>query len=677
MSTLTVNPDGIPVELKQLDQWVVWCHEERGGKATKVPYSPDGKRLAKTNDPGTWGTFAEALAKYQSGSFAGIGFVFTAEADIVGIDLDGCRDAETGEFDNWALPTLTRFNSYTEVSPSGNGVKMFMLGNLPTNRTGEKIKASPADLRRGGKTPGIEVYQRGRYFAVTGHALPDFADHLVSYRDELPRWFKETFRRKQQPAQPKLSFTFAGSPDGAGHLIERAKAYLRKLPPAVSGERGHDRAFHAACILLCDFGLPPADAWAAIQEWNQTCDPPWSDAELRHKFEDASKQPVTNRLRGGHPVSAVQQAATGEPYEIPLMTFAELDQTTDEIDYLIDGLLVAGQPGGIFGGKKSLKTNIALDLAESLAIGGRFLNTFQVTRPIRVAVLSGESGQPTLRETARRIARSKGRLMVDFGNALIGYRLPNLGSLEQITALEHMIARYELQVVVIDPAYLCMNVGDGAANLFVVGVLLAGLTYIGQKTGCCILLIHHTKKGKVDPFAPPELEDIAWSGFQEWSRQWLLIGRRERYDPNNGGSHQLWLNVGGSAGHSGLWGIDIDEGTRQDIGGRRWDVTIVKAFEARSRAAEAIDEARDKVKATKASKRLAESRQRILSVLRKCPDGETKNVIESTAGLNQRDFLPAIDAMLEDGQVEVFEVTKGNRRHPGYRLRGQSDKSDK
>ena len=106
-----------------------------------------------------------------------------------------------------------------------------------------------------------------------------------------------------------------------------------------------------------------------------------------------------------------------------------------------------------------------------------------------------------------------------------------------------------LKVLIIDPAYLCLDLGDDAGNLFTVGKKLRELTDIGHATGCTIIIIHHNKKSINDPFAIPELESIAWSGFQEWARQWLLIGRRELYNAERAGSHRLWLNVGGSAGH--------------------------------------------------------------------------------------------------------------------------------
>ena len=81
---------------------------------------------------------------------------------------------------------------------------------------------------------------------------------------------------------------------------------------------------------------------------------------------------------------------------------------------------------------------------------------------------------------------------------------------------------------------------------------LRGMGEVCAAAGCTMLLAVHNKKGKVDPYSPPELEDIAWAGFQEYFRQWLLVGRRERYEPGTG-DHHLWLNVGGMPAipHSG------------------------------------------------------------------------------------------------------------------------------
>lgn len=77
--------------------------------------------------------------------------------------------------------------------------------------------------------------------------------------------------------------------------IEGARRYLAKLPHAVSGQGGHPATYRAASILAHGFDLPYDDAWALLNEWNQShCSPPWGERELRHKLNDAYVKPHTN-----------------------------------------------------------------------------------------------------------------------------------------------------------------------------------------------------------------------------------------------------------------------------------------------------------------------------------------------------------------------------------------------
>lgn len=74
--------------------------------------------------------------------------------------------------------------------------------------------------------------------------------------------------------------------------ISGARAYLAKLPSAVSGAGGHPATYRAASILANGFDLPWNDAWELLQEWNKShCSPPWSEKDLRHKLNDAFVRP--------------------------------------------------------------------------------------------------------------------------------------------------------------------------------------------------------------------------------------------------------------------------------------------------------------------------------------------------------------------------------------------------
>lgn len=145
----------VPDALKARRAWVCWRLETRAGKPTKVPKNPATGRNAKSNDPRTWSTFADALA--AAPRYDGLGIMF---ADgLCGVDLDHCRDPETGELEAWAAEVVAELDSYSEASPSRSGVHVLLLGDLPSGR------------RRKG---AVEVYGPGspRYFTVTGEHLP-------------------------------------------------------------------------------------------------------------------------------------------------------------------------------------------------------------------------------------------------------------------------------------------------------------------------------------------------------------------------------------------------------------------------------------------------------------------------------------------------------------------------
>ena len=356
------------------------------------------------------------------------------------------------------------------------------------------------------------------------------------------------------------------------------------------------------------------------------------------------------------------------------ITSAELAAGKYNLDYFVEWLLVQGQPCVIAGPKKALKTNISIDLALSLSIGEKFLGVFNVPAAVRVGLMSGESGEATIQETARRIANSKHWSLDNFYNVVWSFTVPQLGNLEHTAALREFSIEHELDVLIIDPTYLALaEVGDSAGNMFVVGRILKSLVDLSAETGVTPILIHHLRKTIADPFVPPELEDIAWAEFQEFVRQWLLIERRAKYDPDNGGHHELWLNVGGSSGHSGLWGVNIDEGTRQDVGGRSWNVDVLTVAQARGQANEAAEESREEAAARKRDAQQQQNREAVLKAMRAFPDGETQTKIRTAAGLSGVRFGPVWADMLIAGEVEnAGEIKKSNdRNYDSFRAPGR------
>ena len=165
-------------QLRQVKRWVAWQKQDRGkGKPTKVPYDPKNGRLARSDDPSTWGTReqAEEWAKKLPMPYGvgGVGLMFGPLDGVAlgGVDLDSCRNKETGSLEEWASEVLTEFETYAEISPSQEGVKAFF--SYDPERLKDIVSAMGSESgkqwkRKGGDHPqGIELYINKRYFAVT------------------------------------------------------------------------------------------------------------------------------------------------------------------------------------------------------------------------------------------------------------------------------------------------------------------------------------------------------------------------------------------------------------------------------------------------------------------------------------------------------------------------------
>lgn len=80
-------------------------------------------------------------------------------------------------------------------------------------------------------------------------------------------------------------------------LQDRVRRYLAKMPAAVNGSGGHNATFKVACTLVNGFALPADEAMLLFLEWNTNCQPPWNEADLRHKLADAERA-IPNKPRG-------------------------------------------------------------------------------------------------------------------------------------------------------------------------------------------------------------------------------------------------------------------------------------------------------------------------------------------------------------------------------------------
>lgn len=144
--------DNIPTELKLLNQWCVWKYEDIGAaKPTKVPYNPLTGYRASTDNPKTWCSYDEAVTGYASGLYDGIGFIFSNSDPYTFIDLDSPNGSQLAL--DRQIKIFKEFDSYSEVSPSGQGLHIIIKGQIPVGR----------------KRSFIEIYSTGRYATFTGN----------------------------------------------------------------------------------------------------------------------------------------------------------------------------------------------------------------------------------------------------------------------------------------------------------------------------------------------------------------------------------------------------------------------------------------------------------------------------------------------------------------------------
>ncbi|MEW9578120.1 phage/plasmid primase, P4 family [Bacillus toyonensis] len=188
------NFNKIPIDLKNTPHWILWRSEVRNGKKTKVPYQINGE-MAQSNNKITWSTFPTIMKFYEQGGYDGIGFMFSKDDPFIGIDIDHC--IQEGALTDLAEDVIETLNSYTEYSPSGDGIHIIAKGTLPLKGPGTGRKN--VDL-------GLEVYRHGRYFTFTGDCLDQVP--VEDRTEELKVLFEKYLKEKPKPKKKQSTNSF-------------------------------------------------------------------------------------------------------------------------------------------------------------------------------------------------------------------------------------------------------------------------------------------------------------------------------------------------------------------------------------------------------------------------------------------------------------------------------------
>jgi primase-polymerase (primpol)-like protein len=252
-----------------------------------VPFDPKTGLRADSTNPSTWSGLKTARRTFAAGGFAGIGFVLSKPHNVVrtttgeflrrceaanpftGIDLDDCIDAD-GNLAAWAQIIVNRFKTRTEISPSGTGVKLFIRGKLP--RVGEG--------RCRCRTGSIEMYDRARFFTLTGRLLPGTPPAIAAAQEELDKFYGETFPQVVQTPRMRPVGDGVGLDDNA--LIKRACNSANGLKfrrlfydgASLSHPSGSERDL-ALCSMLAFWCGPDTDRIDRLFRASALCDEKW------------------------------------------------------------------------------------------------------------------------------------------------------------------------------------------------------------------------------------------------------------------------------------------------------------------------------------------------------------------------------------------------------------------
>lgn len=269
--------ESTPDMLRSLAQWVCWRYEaSAAGTRTKIPYDARNGHHASSTEPTTWTSFDQAVSIFTTNNtYDGVGYVFSGTDGMAGLDLDDCI-GQDGVLAAWAKDIVEGFASYTEISPSGRGLKVFLLGRKPAF-AGCAVKGID------GGAGELEVYDKARYFCVTGNRWPGTPAAIVDRQIELDALCNRYWAKELTPTEETVQ----------APANDRAADCLKDMLAAKVADKGDGsmRLYTMACRCV-EHDLGDAQALATIRAYAQVRPFPkdWTDDEIIRRIRDAEKK---------------------------------------------------------------------------------------------------------------------------------------------------------------------------------------------------------------------------------------------------------------------------------------------------------------------------------------------------------------------------------------------------
>lgn len=488
--TVPLDINSIPAELTRWPHWVCWRWKQARKEWTKVPINPATGQLASHADPDTWGTFEDAVN--AADTHHGIGYVFAADDPFAGVDLDDCVTAD-GVIADWAAQIIGAADTYAEISPSGSGVKLIVKAELP----------GP-----GRKEPEIEMYDRLRFFTITGKKLPDVPGR-INHRgqfieDAYQRYFPER-KAKVTLIRPAPTSTM-----DERTVIDRASSaknggkFRALFDGNTAGYGSQSEADLALCSMIAFWTGPDHDRIDRVFRQSGLCRPKWDRDDYREStltiacdraefWEPGSDNDPTIIFDRVADDREEAQSLPEYPYIIQVADGLKEPRQPDR--WLVEGILRDESIQLIVGPPKTYKSFFAQELSIAVGTGSPMFSEFPTIEPRRVLYVQEESARSHLWARYEGILRGRGmhpEVLRDQVWAITnqGIRLDQDDSLERL--LREGVEAVQPHLVIFDPLREMHWQDENKAEAML--PILRTFKMLRDRYKISVAIIHHNNK---------------------------------------------------------------------------------------------------------------------------------------------------------------------------------------
>lgn len=542
---LPVNVDGIPASLLDAPRWAPWraVWDPKKQKYEKIPHRADRPAAGLSNKSTKgWSAFHVAMAAYlqQPDKFAGVGYLMTGPHGVVAVDLDHCRDAATGDIAPWAGEVIAKLDSYTEISPSGTGLRVMFAGEVDrdwTNHevgievyggvdarfvtiTGARVPGSRADVRppRAGVLDNIAARYRKVQTAaqVEDLHLPRLlgADELPDLDDiGLPPYAKNFLVAGADPGQDRSRALFATSValNQAGLAREVVLSILEGNEYAMEVALDHRRQDYDKALRYlwkdhCSAGAARAEGFRQIIVDDFIYEP--TEADLEADFAELIAAPQVAAPSGPQvsdiyddfedlsgetpPEQATVKPRDLAPVKAPRFTPQRLGafMSAAAPEWIIKGVLPRAGLAVIYGASGSGKTFLTLDMAGAVARGADWRGHQTAQGRVVYIVAEGAGG---FRKRVRAYCQEHG-LEPDSVEVLVVADVPNFLDKADIKLLIEAIKKVGPVAMIVIDTYARVMAGGNENDAKDTGQAVAHCDALHRAFKALVVLVHHSGK---------------------------------------------------------------------------------------------------------------------------------------------------------------------------------------